>query len=262
MDGHVLAALRTPRLLNTAIEVQNFLTSQNWPAAISTLTDDFQLEYSFQHTSGEYRAVGQFNLGDGQSVPNTVNALEALSFVAWAEPDFASSSFVNLVPNDPLFSQQYHHQLISTPTAWDTTTGSPNVVIAVLDTGVLTTHLGLAGRIWTNPGESPGNANVDDDQNGLIDDIQGWDFIGNDRNPSPVPKIVAGKFHPKDSSTHGTMVAGAAAATLNNAFGIAGVAGGVSILPLRVCSFTGCDDTAINRARRSRRTWSRPPGPM
>ena len=157
---------------------------------------------------------------------------------------------MNLVPNDPLFSQQYHHQLISTPTAWDTTTGSPNVVIAVLDTGVSTTHLDLAGRIWTNPGESPGNANVDDDQNGLIDDIQGWDFIGNDRNPSPVPKIVAGKFHPKDSSTHGTMVAGAAAATLNNAFGIAGVAGGVSILPLRVCSFTGCDDNAINRARR------------
>jgi len=113
---------------------------------------------------------------------------------------------------------------IDADAAWVHTQGDPAVVIAVIDTGVDLDHPDLAGRLWINPGEIPGNG-VDDDQNGYIDDVNGWDFSASDNSPD-------------DDYGHGTAVAGMAAAGLNGV-GTVGVAPQVTIMPLRACS-PGC----------------------
>ena len=132
------------------------------------------------------------------------------------------------IPNDPNFSNQWHHKHpqdhdIDTPEAWDIETGSPNVTIGILDSGTDILHEDLENNIWVNPGEDIDNDGVvwdtgdingvDDDGNGVVDDIVGWDW-SNDNND------VVGTFY------HGTHVAGIAGAVTNNGKGVAGVAGG------------------------------------
>jgi subtilisin family serine protease len=104
--------------------------------------------------------------------------------------------------------------------AWNIETGSPDVVIAIVDTGIDYTHPDLAANIWNNTDEIPGNG-IDDDHNGYIDDVRGWDFYYNDSNVT-------------DGYGHGTMCAGIAGAVGNNGIGIAGVAWNCKIMPVRV----------------------------
>ncbi|MGH7680364.1 MAG: S8 family serine peptidase [Candidatus Eiseniibacteriota bacterium] len=155
--------------------------------------------------------------------------------VEFIEPNYIVHA--DLVPNDPLFSQQWGLRNtgqsggtsgadVAAVPAWDVSTGSSTVVIAIIDTGVDATHPDLAGNIWTNPTEIPGNG-VDDDGNGLIDDVHGYDFLNLDADPT-------------DDNGHGTHVAGIAAARGNDGVGIAGVAWNVKILPLK---FLGPDGT-------------------
>ncbi len=109
--------------------------------------------------------------------------------------------------------------------AWQITTGSSRVVVAVIDTGVDYTHPDLARNIWVNPGEIPGNG-IDDDGNGFIDDYFGWDFANNDNNPL-------------DDHGHGTHVAGIIGAVANNGLGVSGAAWSVSIMPIKFLAANG-----------------------
>jgi subtilisin family serine protease len=102
--------------------------------------------------------------------------------------------------------------------------GSPNVVVAVIDSGVDFTHPDLAGTSWVNEAEANGTAGVDDDGNKLIDDVNGWDFCDNDATVGPATG---------ESNAHGTHVAGTIAASLNGV-GVVGVAPGVRIMALRM----------------------------
>ena len=135
-----------------------------------------------------------------------------------------------VVPNDPLFNQQGYLQTVKADLVWAQTMGDTTQVIAILDTGVDWNHPDLKNKIWRNKAEIPGNG-IDDDGNGLVDDIRGWDYINNDNNPS-------------DDNSHGTHVAGIAAAESNNGIGIAGVCPNAKILPIKVMSNKGTGDLA------------------
>ncbi|MEG4634857.1 S8 family peptidase, partial [Microcoleus sp. AR_TQ3_B6] len=108
---------------------------------------------------------------------------------------------------------------IDAPEAWDIQTGNPNQVIGVIDSGVDYNHPDLVNNIWTNPGEIAGDG-IDNDNNGFIDDVRGWDFAYNDNDPM-------------DVFGHGTHVAGTIAAKGNNSVGVTGVAWNAKIMPLK-----------------------------
>ena len=147
---------------------------------------------------------------------------------------------LDVVPNDPMLSQEWWLGTsaagVHAQTGWAHTTGDSGVVIAIMDTGVDTGHEDLAAKIWTNPGETAGNG-LDDDHNGFVDDVHGWDFGDHDNDPNPEPMIDPSVG--VDTGWHGTFVAGLAAAATNNATGIAGIAWGCRIMPLKVSNAAG-----------------------
>jgi len=149
-------------------------------------------------------------------------------------------------PNDPLFSQQWYLQPINIKTAWskqlllrEQERSSQRSVIAILDTGVDTNHPDLQGKVWRNTDEIPGDG-IDNDGNGYVDDYLGWDFVESDNDPRP--SLTPG--YNSDAVSHGTLVAGVAAASVHNAEGIAGVSWFSDIMPLRVLDSTGSGDVS------------------
>ena len=121
-------------------------------------------------------------------------------------------------------------QGINATAAWDLTDTLAPVVVAVIDSGVDTNHPDLAANIWTNPDEIAGNG-IDDDGNGLVDDIHGWDFVEDDATPN-------------DPNGHGTHVAGTIAAVRDNGIGVAGVADNAQIMALRFLNAEGSGYTS------------------
>ncbi len=133
-------------------------------------------------------------------------------------------------PNDTSYSSLYGMTKIGAPTAWDTTTGTSGFVVAVIDSGVDYTHPDLAANMWTNPNETAGDG-IDNDSNGFVDDIYGWDFANGDSNPF-------------DDNNHGTHVAGTIGAVGNNSRGVVGVNWSVKIMALKFLSGTGSGYTS------------------
>lgn len=150
----------------------------------------------------------------------------AIGTVAW---------HVSTQPNDQWFlTDRYQWNLhntgvwgtldadIDAPEAWDVTTGSGNVTIAVISSGVFMNHPDLENKIWENKDEIPGNG-IDDDGNGYTDDVNGYEFFLEEDNPDPT-----------DDIGWGTFTAGIAAAETNNRIGMAGVSWGARIMPIKV----------------------------
>ena len=130
-----------------------------------------------------------------------------------------------LTPNDPLYVDQWYIPYIKADSLWETTTGDTTEIISILDSGVDYLHPDLINKIWTNYNEIPDNG-IDDDNNGYIDDVRGWDFVNQD-------------IDPKDDNSHGTHCAGIAGAEADNGIGIAGVSWGAKIMPIKVFHSNG-----------------------
>ena len=150
--------------------------------------------------------------------------LQHLEFIEYAEPVAEYALFYT--PND-LQPQQWNLFQIQAEQAWNLGTGCNQVRVAIVDDAVLTSHQDLQAQIWTNTGEIPGNG-MDDDGNTYIDDVNGWDAADNDNDPNPPASGIS-----SSSWTHGTHVAGIAAAATDNSLGIASIGFNLEIIPVK-----------------------------
>lgn len=208
------------------------------------------------------KAIEVLKLRRGGSMRNALSTYLRDPNVEYAEPNYIV--YATATPDDPNFTNLWGLNNtgqtggtadadIDATEAWDLTTGSESVVIAVVDTGLAFDHPDLGSNIWINEDEFPGDANGDgcpgvcgvdddgdgltdegpvddDDENGYADDINGWDFIGDDSDPT-------------DLNGHGTLVAGTIAAAGNNSTGVTGVMWKAKLMPLRIMGVTGIGTT-------------------
>ena len=172
-----------------------------------------------------------------------IRALRARPDVLYVEPNYIRH--FDAVPNDSFYESQWPLKDspssggggISAESAWNTTTGNQNIVVGVIDSGIDIEHRDLKDNIFTNTAEIPNN-NVDDDNNGFVDDVNGWDFINHDGTV----------FDSATDDFHGTHVAGIIGARGNNSAGIAGVNWNVQLLPLKAIGPQGGADSSILEA--------------
>lgn len=191
------------------------------------------------------RKIRRFKI-DRVKLPEDVTVEEAIKHyghnpdVEFAEPNYIVRAAST--PNDPLFTHLWglHNSGqtggvtgadISAEDAWDVTTGSESVVIAVVDSGIDYNHPDLSGNIWTNSLETDCSDGIDNDGNGYTDDCRGWDFFDSDNDPM-------------DFIGHGTHIAGIISAVGNNGAGITGVTWRAKIMPLRFLGIDGSGTTA------------------
>ncbi|RKU32647.1 hypothetical protein C6496_23325 [Candidatus Poribacteria bacterium] len=159
-------------------------------------------------------------------------AYEQSPFVEGVEYNYLRPTLADPVfPNDPKYPEQWSLPLMKLPQAWAIEKGNREVVIAIIDSGIDYRHDDLAPKVWINPGEAPDNG-LDDDGNGYVDDIYGWDFT-DAPNLQAEGDYIEGDSEPIDESGHGTHVAGIAGAMPNNGIGIAGVAWECPLMAIR-----------------------------
>ncbi|HVK59199.1 MAG TPA: S8 family peptidase, partial [Candidatus Kapabacteria bacterium] len=191
---------------------------------------------------GRMRAAGAQGVGginrlevrEGMEVDAELARLRINPAVEYVEPNYPIKLFTStnelVLPNDFEFSKMYAlHNLgstewatnadVSAPEAWAFTTGSKSVIVAVVDTGIDYLHDDLKENLWLNQGEIASNG-VDDDGNGYVDDVIGYDFVWNESDPF-------------DDNQHGTHVAGTIGAKGNNGIGTVGVCWDVSLMALK-----------------------------
>lgn len=177
----------------------------------------------------DFKTPGLYLIGlpEGNSVVDGVARIKAQSIVKSVSPD--KLMYLCGTPNDTLWLGQTYFTQIGMPAAWDVQTGSASTVVAVVDSGVDTTHEDLQGRFWTNNGEIAGNG-LDDDNNGYIDDVNGYDFANGTGDPTPEDDF----YSYYSAQEHGTEMAGIIGANGNNALGIAGANWACKLMPVQV----------------------------
>jgi thermitase len=208
--------------------------------------------------AGRASRIDVVTLPPGLSVDTAIRRYEADPDVVAAEPD-RYVTLTETIPNDPYFGQQWALRNTGQPhrrsgggsasgtndadvdasNAWDTPSPASEVVVAVIDSGVQINHPDLDGSLWVNDDEQNGIPGEDDDGNGRIDDVNGWDFENGDPNPSPGGRLI---------DSHGTHVAGIVAAERGNGTGIAGVCDACRIMALRFDLSLGQEIKAIRYA--------------
>ena len=181
----------------------------------------------------------EYSLPEGLSVVEALDAFQDDPNVLYAEPNYIVR--IATTPNDSQFDSLWAMNNtgqtggtsdadIDAVEAWDITTGNGSTIVAVIDTGVDYTHPDLAANIWVNPGEIAGDG-IDNDGNGYVDDIHGYDFANDDPDPM-------------DDNNHGTHVSGTIGGLANNGKGVAGVNWNARIMPVKFITSNGSGSLA------------------
>ncbi|MEX1230625.1 MAG: S8 family serine peptidase [Planctomycetaceae bacterium] len=220
-------------------------------------------QFSTDFTEMAALQVYAVDLQAGISVDQALAWYRDSTYVMQAEPDYQLTLDAVPLPTDTFWTDMWglnntgqnggtFDADIDAFEAWQTTTGNRSIIVAVIDSGIDYTHPDLAANIWINADEIAGNG-VDDDGNGYIDDIRGYDFANNDADPM-------------DDNGHGSHVAGTIGAIGNNWRGIAGVAWNVTLMPLKFLDAQGSgfvsdavraiDYAVANGAQISNNSWS------
>ena len=254
----ILALLVLPMQLGAELQAQPGPTANEQPIAQHSYREG-ELLVKFKQGASERSAsvhdgarvqrlrrfgrLEHVRLAAGMDVEGMQRWYESLPEVEYAEPNYVVRKAAPT--SDPEFDKQWGMRNtgqevngttgtagadINASTAWDKHTGDGSVVVAVVDTGIDYTHPDLQANIWVNPGEIAGNG-IDDDNNGRVDDVRGWDFANNDADPMD-----------DDVDGHGSHVAGIIGAIGNNAVGVSGVNWNVKLMPLKVLRADGNGD--------------------
>jgi len=226
-------------LVRFAPDVNDFLpTSQKRGLLISAaLGAKAQEKQQYKIVPG----LSLIKLPAGVTVKEALAAISSDTTILYAQPNYEYKALIT-IPNDVRFNELWGmHNTgqtggtpgadINAPEAWDIATGTGSIVVAVIDTGVDYTHPDLMDNMWVNEAEFNGKPGVDDDGNGYIDDIYGYDFVNNDGNPM-------------DDHYHGTHCAGTVGAIGNNGQGVVGVCWALKIMAVKFLNSSGSGTTA------------------
>ncbi len=200
------------------------------PTPISTLISKYgitKISHAFILKDIDLQHTFLVEFNKTNTVENLISEFNKLDFIEYSEK-VPLYRVIGFTPND-LRAEQWNLKKIQAEEAWGIFSKKRNIKLAIVDDAVLLTHEDIAPVIWTNPGEIPGN-NIDDDGNGYIDDVHGWDVAADDDNPSPPSWATNSDF------THGTHCTGIAAAATNNNTGIASIGFNVQVIPVK-CSY-------------------------
>jgi thermitase len=202
------------------------------PQFLENLNNRFrteELKRVFENANSDFSTIFKIRFSKEVDLKIVLTDFNSDPNVVYAEPNYVMHTTV--VPNDVEYIRQWAHQKMESENAWAIQKGDPNTTIAIIDTGVDWDHPDLAANIWMNLNETLNG--FDDDENGFIDDIRGWDFVNVSDPVWPGEDGSVRDNDPMDFHGHGTHVAGIAAAKTNNTLGIAGTSWNSKIMAVR-----------------------------
>ena len=185
----------------------------------------------------ELEKLFTFEVSSTVDVVSLANKIASDENVEFAQPDYLHP--LDKTPNDPQYSNLYPLPQVKADTAWGIAMGDSTVSVAIIDTGVDWDHEDLASVVWKNKNEIPDNG-IDDDNNGYIDDIRGWDFVSGINNAYTGEDGLLEDNNPMDFDGHGTHVSGITGGATNNGIGIASLGWGIKVMALR-CGYHASD---------------------
>ena len=182
------------------------------------------------------------------NIERKLNSCVDNALVESVEMNYLKKYCSDIEVSDPRYSEQWNLRAINIPETWKIEQGNPSVIVGVVDSGIIKKHPDLQNKLWHNSDEIPNNG-IDDDNNGYVDDLYGWDFSDAPTLPGQGDWVIRDNS-PDDETGHGTHVSGIIAAETDNGIGIAGIASKCKIMTLRagfrigLGSFLQNDDVA------------------
>jgi len=206
--------------IEVAFPLLGIVTGKNGQLpSVQALKQVYRVRYLANITPHQAAKMIQNNSGVVYAEPHFLYSVASIPFSA----NTHLSEHFSLIPDDPLFSDDAYMELMGITEAWEIVKGEDgDVIIAIVDNGVDWEHPDLRANLWENPREISDNG-IDDDGNGFIDDLHGWNFAKNTNNSMPLP-----------GNSHGTLVAGVAMAVADNGIGLAGISWNAKFMPINV----------------------------